>query len=223
MTDYVKAFLRLDRRAAEAEEQERTWKEQAAEARWEQARIAHEAVTSGGFSRAAFATAVGWSGNQIGRYVKVWEAHGTARTRPAWADAYQSVMGYDVDDMDVRRARHALRNPDAIREVMRRDPEIARNVHEVVVEHLGERTAPAPRERQPYDFTIDALGAYDAIEARIRRITQLLTDNTVRARDRRLLTERHDRITRELELLGVFLTEGEIDEGALAALLEGGR
>jgi hypothetical protein len=61
--------------------------------RWEQCRIAHEAIESGEHSRVSFGEAVGKSGQHIGHQVAVWAKWGEAShgRRPPYPDAYSIV------------------------------------------------------------------------------------------------------------------------------------
>lgn len=113
MTNYVERYQSLEAKASGHEKAAEEYKRRAEEDRWEQCRIAHEAVESGGFSRRKFAEAVGKSQTTVSRQCRMWERWGeSARTnRPTYWEA-QAEIRNDSTGQDRTReiARAGVRN-----------------------------------------------------------------------------------------------------------------
>jgi hypothetical protein len=105
-TDYVGRYRRLDDKAAKAEGQAETYRQRADADRWEQCRIAHEALDSGEYTRTSFGKAVGKHQTTISRQAAIWErwGHAHAHDRPSYSDAWAEVTG---DPVEARTARSA--------------------------------------------------------------------------------------------------------------------
>lgn len=119
--DYVKRYLSLDAQASAAESKVEEYRERAEHDRWEQCRIAYEAIESGGFNRRSFAEAVGRSAVHVGRQVTVWADWGevTPSTRPPYKEAFsESAMGKSHDAENDRKrlqdAKRVLNDPELL-------------------------------------------------------------------------------------------------------------
>lgn len=152
--NYVDQYLRLDERASAAENKVEEYRTRAEENRWEQSRIAHEAVRDGGYTQAQFSQEVGKSTAEISRQVRVWDRYAqiSLATRPAFADAVASVMGMgttveaETDRKQISNARAVLRSPEAARELLA-DPVVRAVASEAIQHHR--KAEPVPRPSAP--------------------------------------------------------------------------
>lgn len=179
MPAYVDQYLRLEDRARDAEGHAEQYRARAEENRWEQCRIAHDAVESGEFSRRSFAEAVGRSEKHIRCQFHIWNQWGATRAsqRPSYGDAYNDMAGDSTEAKTSRRdlsgarqvladprlARQVLDDPDVRRKLMSDDRirrDLTRTVHEVDA-HRAARVSRQRRESAPR--LAEAREYYDAL------------------------------------------------------------
>ena len=184
MTDkYVDSYLRLEDRASGAESKADEYRQRADENRWEQCRIVHEAVTLGGHTRNAFALAVGTSRTTIGRQFAVWEYFGihASGNRPTYGEAV--AIAYDgttqtaeTDRKQLVNARAVLKNPEAVRELLK-DTSVAA----VLGTAVDERRRAQPPERKPSAPTgdaafLDCMNQMLRVESALQRLVENLNE-----------------------------------------------
>jgi hypothetical protein len=133
MSSYVEQYRRLEEQAVDADSRVEQYQARAEQHRWEQCRIAHEAIESGEWSRRSFGDAVGRADTHIGRQWKMWERWGASRAshRPSYSDSYNEVTSDSSEAKTSRRdlsgARQVLSDRKLAREVLS-DPDIARKL-----------------------------------------------------------------------------------------------
>jgi hypothetical protein len=86
MSGYVKQYRALNKELAQLERNLEPDK-------WKLAEIAHSAVTEGGFTRKAFAEAVGVSAATVARQVTIWTKYGGQKTMPSYLEATIELAG----------------------------------------------------------------------------------------------------------------------------------
>lgn len=131
MSSYVEQYRRLEAQAGEADSRVEQYRARAEQNRWEQCRIAHEAIESGEFSRRSFAREVEKSDVHIGIQYQAWMRYGHRVRRPSYTEAMAEARGSDADSENVRvdlaKTRKVLNDPKLAREVLS-DPDIARKL-----------------------------------------------------------------------------------------------
>lgn len=164
MTDYVEQYRSLEAEASGHEKAAEAYRAKADEDRWEQCRIAHEAVESGGFSRRSFAKEVGKDPRTISVQFQMWDRWGGEALphRPTYWAAQAEIMNFSTGKDRTRDiARAGVRNLPAEdkREVLKEltaDPDLADTVVDIVSDsprmtvQVNERSAekrPAPPKK----------------------------------------------------------------------------
>jgi len=131
LPNYVDQYVRLDKRAADAESHADEYKTRADQNRWEQCRIVHDAIESGEYNQSTFAAAVGKGRSTIQFQYSAWYSHGHRARRPSYTDAMAEARGGSTESenarTDVARARSALRDPKLAKRVLA-DEDIRRAV-----------------------------------------------------------------------------------------------
>ena len=139
--DYVGRYKRLEDQASGAESKAEDYRRRASDVRWDQARIAFEAVESGAYNQKSFAKAVGTPGTTIWRQCNVWASYGDIplAKRPAYSDAVAMAEGTtqaaETDRKQVVNARAVLRDPALARELVLKDPEARAVIRDAIREH----------------------------------------------------------------------------------------
>lgn len=150
MPDYVRSYLQLEDRAAGAESKADEYRRRAEDNRWEQCRIASEAVVSGEFSQTSFAKAVGKSQQVVRRQCLNWANYGgyPLADRPSYAASLADGDGVasETDRKQISNARTVLKDPALARELMA-DPTARAVAAEAITAH--HRAQPAPRAAAP--------------------------------------------------------------------------
>lgn len=147
MPNYVAQYQRLDERASSAENKVEEYRERVEHNRWEQCRIAYEAIEEAGeYSQSSFARAVGKSRTTIRNQVWIWAGYGEVAVdrRPSYADAYYEAGGRTREAFDRTRARSAVRQlpPEEKRDIARQlldDPHVGDDVRDYVRTEQRER------------------------------------------------------------------------------------
>jgi len=148
MSNYVATYRRLDDNAARAEAQ-------ADHDRWEQCRVAHEAVESGEYSRLTFGKAVNKSDREIGRQIKMWLDFGDRTPapdgdRPTYTEAYAAVQGRPTGAERTEQMTREGINRMSVAERARlvaeqlEDEEVAEEVEEMQLSRRGPIGEPLP-------------------------------------------------------------------------------
>lgn len=133
MPSYVDQYVRLDKRAADAEGHADQYRARADENRWEQCRIVYEAIESGEYSGASFGRAVGRNGSTINNQRWIWESYGhlhegrRGRYSDRWAEALGQIPGTRHEANALSGARKVLADPKLAKQVLD-DPSIRRAV-----------------------------------------------------------------------------------------------
>lgn len=186
---YVDSYLRLEERASGAESKAEEYRKRSEDTRWEQCRIASEAVTVGGYTKRGFAEAVGVSDTTVRRQMRIWERWGATVTvaRPSYAEAIAWTLGStaeaETDRKQLSNAKTVLRNPEAVREVMR-DPAVRLAAREAINEHDRKHPEPKPREAKGDAAFVECLKQMLTIKTAFKR----LVDNLNEGRKNGILT-----------------------------------
>lgn len=150
MPDFVRSYLQLEDRAAGAESKADEYRQRAEANRWEQCRIAYEAVESGDFSQTSFAKAVGVNQSTISRQYRIWGEYGSYALahRPAYASSLVDAGGVSAqtDRKQISNARAVLKDPALARELMA-DPTARAVAAEAITAH--HKAQPAARSTAP--------------------------------------------------------------------------
>lgn len=148
--NYVKEYLRLEKAAVDAEGQVETWREAAEAARWDQAKVAYDAITEGGYTQVGFAAEVGVGATTIARRVRIWAERGN-HTHACWSDMWAWSVGKtqaaETNRKVEQHAVSAVRKADA--EDYRLVKAIAENdalFHAAKLERAGRDMSPAGRK-----------------------------------------------------------------------------
>ncbi len=181
MKNYVDAYLRLEEKASTAESKVSEYRQRAEDSRWDQCRIAHEAVSDGGFTQTGFASEVRRPKETIRRQCRVWEQYGevSLASRPTYGEAVAQVLGTtqsaETDRKQVSNARAVLRDPDLARELLA-DPKVRAVAHEAIQEI--HRAQPAPRAAAPSrdDAFLRCVDDMARVEQSLIRLTENLND-----------------------------------------------
>lgn len=133
--NYIENYRAADDAVKESESKVEQYTALVEDKKWERARIAFEAVESGGFSQSSFAREVGVNQSTISRQVKVWRTYAAPHNRPSsYTEAWATVENDNRPAAgSTERAKETVtRLPAAERaEVVKQamaDPEVAREV-----------------------------------------------------------------------------------------------
>lgn len=113
MNRYVEEYRKLDEHAGKLEEVAEDYRSRAEDDRWDQCRIAYEAVESGEFTKNSFAKSVERSHEHIRRQYLMWERYGVAprgATLPGYWEAQAEIRNHSTGEDRTREiAREGVR------------------------------------------------------------------------------------------------------------------
>lgn len=230
MDTYVEQYRRLEDHASELESVAEDYRARADEDRWEQCRIAYEAVESGEFSRRSFAEAIGKSDHHVGVQYRVWAEWGARSTsqRPDYSQAYAEADGKPSgSDATRHRVKGGVRNlppedkrqtfkelardPDVIDDEdtvaeVARDPGIRRKVHEQASDDARKANAgtvssnPAVRDAVETGTDAAVLEALHKAVASVRKASRLASSLDTSPEQRERYAALLDQLSEEIEV-----------------------